>query len=449
VGYLRSRALKAGFALLLVTSSAGAQTPAVPNASTPAPAGASLDAPTASACLTISRQNVVACALARSADVAAERAGLQAVEGRGAAASVWLPSNPYLSLNGGRASELPWQGRNLVWGVTLSQELEIAGQRGRRLDVTSAERSAQERRLEAKARMVAADALVAYFDAVAAIEESRLADRLADLADALQTLARGRAEAGVGSAVEATVGQAQALRLRQARLAAERRVATSAATLATTLGYDPTRAQVRAEGGLEPLSGVDGPVAQLADAALGRRADLRVAEAEREAQKRRADLLRAARVPNPTLSFFWRNDWIGERTLGLGLGIPIPLPAPVGRTNAGEIAEAQAIGRRAGVELERLRREVRLEVVKAAETFGSWRRSLELVGADEVQRADEALRAIGDELRARRLAARDALLLQQPLVELLLTHLETRRQLCFASVELARAAGLPLERGVR
>lgn len=457
MGYLRSWALKAGFALLLATSSASAQTPAVssaggqapatPSASTQTPAVSSVDAPAAPACVNVSRQNVVACALARSADVSAERAGLQAVEGRRVAASVWLPSNPYLSLNGGRATELPLQGRNLVWGVTLSQELEIAGQRERRLDVASAERSAQAKRLEAKARVVAADALVAYFDAVAAIEEKRLADRLAELADALQTLAQGRAEAGVGSAVEATVGKAQALRLLQARLAAERRVATSAATLATMLGHDPTRTMVRAEGALEPLSGVDGPVAQLADAALGRRADVRVVEAEREAQTKRADLLRAARVPNPTLSVFLRNDWLGERTVGLGLGIPIPLPAPVGRTNAGEIAEAVASGRR--VEVERLRREVRLEVVKAAETFGSWRRSLELVGADDVQRADEALKAIGDELRARRLAARDALLLQQPLVELLLTQLETRRQLCFASVELARAAGLPLERGVQ
>ncbi|HEU4534476.1 MAG TPA: hypothetical protein VFS00_10175, partial [Polyangiaceae bacterium] len=128
-------------------------------------------------------------------------------------------------------------------------------------------------------------------------------------------------------------------------------------------------------------------------------------------------------------------------------GLPIPLPAPVGRTNAGEIAEASALGRRAGVEVERLRREVRLDVVKAAEAFASWQRALALFGPDDVRQADEALSAIADELKARRMAAREAFLLQQPLVELLLTHLETRRQLCFASVELARAAGLPLERG--
>ncbi|HEU4407715.1 MAG TPA: TolC family protein [Polyangiaceae bacterium] len=395
----------------------------------------------------MSRQTIVACALARSADVAAEREGVRAVEGRRAATSVVLPSNPYLSLNGGRATDFSLQGPTAVWGVNLSQELEIAGQRGRRLDVASAERSAQERRLEAKARTVAADALLAYFDALSAVEEKRLADRLAALAEALQTLAQARVETGVGAPVEATVGRAQALRLLQARLTAERRVATSTATLATLLGHDPSRGGVSVDGPLEPLSGLDGPVAQLADAALGRRADLRVAEAERAAQAKRADVLRATRVPNPTLSLFLRNDWIGERTFGVGLGFPIPLPAPVGRTNAGEIAEASALGRRAGVEVERLRREVRLDVVKAAETFASWQRALGLFGPDDVRQAEESLAAVADELRARRLAARDALLLQQPLVELLLTHLETRRQLCFASVELARAAGLPLERG--
>jgi outer membrane protein, heavy metal efflux system len=427
VRIFRTWVLAAGLAAVFPPSSAGAQAPP--------------------ACVAVSRHNVVACALARSADLAAERAGLQATEGRRAAASVLLPSNPYLSLSGGRATELPFQSGNLVWGLNLSQELEIAGQRGRRLDVASLERSAQARRLEAKARTAAAGALLAYFDALAAVEEKRLADRLAALADALQALAQARAETGLGAPVEATVGRAQALRLLQARVTAERRVATSSAALATLLGYDPTRTAVTVEGALEPLPGVEGPAAQLADAALSRRADLRVAEAEREAQAKRADLLRATRVPNPTLSVFLRNDWIGERTVGIGLGLPIPLPAPVGRTNAGEIAEASALGRRTGVEVERLRREVRLDVVKAAEAFASWQRSLALFGPDDVRQADEALSAIADELKARRMAAREALLLQQPLVELLLTHLETRRQLCFASVELARAAGLPLERG--
>lgn len=425
--FLRPWVLAAGLAAVFSPSSAGAEAPA--------------------ACVAVSRHNVVPCALARSADVAAERAGLQATEGRRAAASVLLPSNPYLSLSGGRATELPFQSGNLVWGVNLSQELEIGGQRGRRLDVASLERSAQARRLEAKARTAAADVLLAYFDALAAVEEKRLADRLAVLADALQTLAQARAETGLGSPVEATVGRAQALRLLQTRLAAERRVATSSAALATLLGHDPTRTAVTVEGALEPLPGVEGPTTQLADLALSRRADVKVAEAEREAQAKRADLLRATRVPNPTLSVFLRNDWIGERTVGVGLGLPIPLPAPVGRTNAGEIAEASALGRRAGVEVERLRREVRLDVVKAAEAFTSWQRALTLFGPDDVRQADEALAAIADELKARRMAAREALLLQQPLVELLLTHLETRRQLCFASVELARAAGLPLERG--
>jgi outer membrane protein, heavy metal efflux system len=399
------------------------------------------------ACTAVTRQSVVACALARSADVTAEREGLRAADGRRAAAEVLLPSNPYVSLNAGRATDLPLEGRTFVWGVNLSQELEIAGQRGRRIDVASAERSAQERRLEAKARTAAADALLAYFDALAAVEEKRLADRLAGLASAVEALTQARAEAGLGAPVESTVGRAQALRLLQARLAAERRVATTEAALATALGHDPTRVRVTAEGALEPLAVSEGPVAPLADAALARRADLRTAEAEREAQAKREGVLRAARVPNPTVSLFLRNDWIGERTFGVGLGFPIPLPAPVGRTNAGEIAEASALGRKAGADVERRRREVRLEVVRASEAFASWRRALDLFGPDDVRRADEALAAIADELRARRMAPRDAFLLQQPLVELLLSHLEARRQLCFASVEYARALGLPLERG--
>jgi hypothetical protein len=35
--------------------------------------------------------------------------------------------------------------------------------------------------------------------------------------------------------------------------------------------------------------------------------------------------------------------------------------------------------------------------------------------------------------------------MQQSLIDYLFAHVEARRQLCFASVELARAAGIPLE----
>ena len=74
-------------------------------------------------------------------------------------------------------------------------------------------------------------------------------------------------------------------------------------------------------------------------------------------------------------------------------------------------------------------------------------REIALFSAERLRRAEEAIASIAGELEAHRLPLRDALIMQQGLVELLQAHVEARRLLCLASVELARVSGLPLERG--
>ena len=395
------------------------------------------------------RDNVVACALRASPAVYADQKGLESVEGRRTAASLLFPSNPTLAITAGqRASQRDGDGVDL--GATLFQELEIGGQRGARLDVVGAEGDAHRARLRATRREVAATALTAYFDALAAVEERRVALRLGALSAALTRLGSARLEMGLGSEIEAEIASAAGTRLAQAQFAADRRVDATSALLTTLLGLDPTHGRVVAEGNLEPLAEVAGSAPDLdglVRSALAQRADIAIAQAEQHQHARRAELFRRSRIPNLTLSLFAQNERFNERVLGGGIAIPIPLPAPVGHTYAGETAEAEALAQRSGFEVERLRRAVRLEVVVAFENVSSRRRELALFSAERLRRAEDALTAIALELEARRLSVRDALVTQQGLVELLLGHVEARRLLCLASVELARVAALPLERG--
>ncbi|HWL87152.1 MAG TPA: TolC family protein, partial [Polyangiaceae bacterium] len=395
----------------------------------------------------VTRATVVSCALRASPEVYGERAGLEGLEGRQTAAGVRLPSNPSLGLTLGRRQTAAGaaEASGTTWGASLSQELEIAGQRGARLDEVGAEQRAQRQRIVAMQREAASAALAAYFDALAAKEERALTEHLANLARSLANLARGRADAGLGSAVEGELADAASVRLLQAQFTAERRVRTTAATLATLLGQDPTRGQVQVEGELAPLPVADAEPEALAGLALARRAEVAVAEAEREAQERRASVLRRSRIPNPTLSIFAQSDRADERVFGVGLSLPIPLPAPLGRTYAGEIAETEALAKRAGSEAVRVRRAVLLELATSAAAVTSRKQELALFDAARLARAEQALAAIAQELDARRLSVRDALLAQQTLVELLQANIEARRQLCLASAELARAAGIALE----
>ena len=395
----------------------------------------------------VTRSDVVRCALAASLVVRGEEQGLDAARARKTAASPLLPSNPVLSFSAARRSVAEANATN--WYASLNQEVEIAGQRGVRREAAEAAASAQSQRVLLSRRETAALASAAFFEALAAREEQRLAEQLVVTSEAVATAARARAERGLSAAIDADVADAATVRVLQARLAAERRVSHAGATLALLLGLDPSRPAPAVEGDLAPLPEVVNAGSVVSPRARSERPELRVVEAERRSLELRAAALRRARIPNPTLSIYAQNDGFDERVLGAGIGFPIPLPGNVGRTARGEIAEAEAQAARTGTDRERLEREIRFEVTTARQAFESRGTEVLAFTAERLERARTSLRSLSEEVQSGRLAVRDAAVAQQVLIELLRASIEARRAWCLASVDLARALGLPLERGAR
>jgi cobalt-zinc-cadmium efflux system outer membrane protein len=394
-------------------------------------------------CTPVRRANVVACALGASLASRAERQAELAAEGRRVAARPLFPSNPVLS---GTISQLS-TGSVVVpnWGASLSQEIEIGGQRGARLDAADAEVAAQRSRVLVTDRDVAADALRLYFDALAAEEARDLGRRLETATRAAAAVARGRAEKGVASTVDADIAEAAALHATDARLQAEQRAAQATAALASSLALDPA-APPSVEGDLTPLAGVDTQARALAARGFEDRPEVQALEAQRRAATERASVFRRSRVPNVTVLAFAQNDDLNDRILGLGLSVPLPLPEPIGRMHDGEVAEADALAARAATEAERLRRELRLGLATALSAYETRREAVTAYAPERAMRAEQDLAAMVQEIEAGRLSVRDAIVAQGLFVELLQARLEARRAICLASVELARAAGLPLER---
>lgn len=395
----------------------------------------------------VTRTNVVTCAIRASLALRSEEQGKEVLGGRRIAVSPLLPSNPLLSVTAGHRSASSGL-TAFNWYATLSQEIEVAGQRGTRRDAVDAAIAAQDKRALVARRRAALDAWTAYFEASAAQEEKQLVDRLSSVVEAIAAVARARATDGLISPLDADVAEATSLRITRARFSAERRVLLGRAELASLLGLDPST-PVAVQSDLTPIPGVDALARGLPPSTIVQRLEIEAADAERRAQELRADAFRRARIPNPSLSIFVQNDGFNERVLGAGIAFPIPLPGPVGRTYAGEIAEAEASGRRARTETERLQREIRLELASALASYESRQRELRAFTPERVAKAEESLRLLGQEIQAGRLDVKSALLAQQALVELLQAHVATRRELAIASVDLARAAGLPVEGGAR
>jgi cobalt-zinc-cadmium efflux system outer membrane protein len=384
---------------------------------------------------------LVRCALAASPEVQAAARGAEALAGRRLAARTILPSNPQVEVTAAARRGL-WNGERdvNVYG-RLSQELEVAGQRRTRVAVVDAELAGQRRRVDAARREVAAATLRLAFELVAAREQSAMLARIAAASQALVDLAAEGERLGLASGLHADIAAALIVKVRRQRVEADRRLATARALLASMLGQDPAAPDVDVAGELPPLR-VDGELPALVEHGLSHRAELDIARAERDAQLRTVEVYRRARVPNPSLVAFAQRDGFNERVLGGGLALPIPLPSPLGRTFAGEIAESRARARQAEAELERVRRQVRAEVVTAHAAVQARRAELELFDPARVARARGHLEGLAQEMAAGRLPIRDAVVLQQSLLELLAAQLEARRALGLATVELARAAGL-------
>ncbi len=394
-----------------------------------------------SECRRVSRANVVSCALAVSLSAEAELHGVEAARGREEAARPLLPSNPVLSGRIARRNASA-VGSDTNWSVTASQQFDLSGSRGARRRAAAFDRTAQQNVLSFTRRDAAAQALRAYFDALAGREELLLVRRLEESFQRVADASKAAAERGLAAGVDADVAEATLISIVSRRADAERRAKHASAALASLLGLEPTIA-LDLSGDLEPL--------RVADVRASRAApdlpQVRALEAQARAERARADVYRRARIPTPTLSVFVERDGFAENVLGAGLAIPVPLPHPLGRTYSGEIQEAEALAASASTNARKLRREVRLGLATALAEYETSQTALGLYTPERTSRAEQALHSMAAELAAGRLAIRDAIVAQTTLVELLVSALRVRQRLCVASVDLAVAAGVPLERG--
>jgi cobalt-zinc-cadmium efflux system outer membrane protein len=397
-----------------------------------------------SPCASITRENLATCVTGTSPAVRAGREAAAAASGRRIATEPWLPSNPTLALSLARRSGTEGRPGAVNYTATLSQEIQLNGQRAARRRAAEADVGARELETLATTRRVVADGYTAYFEVLASRDAAEVARRLEATALQIARVTKGRSEAGVSSPMDSEVAEAASLRVAQVRLAAERELGTSSAHLNSLLGRDATK-PVEVSGTLEPLAGVDGLAPTAARLNVERRPEVRALASDQRAWSARAEAFRRARIPNVTLQLFAQNDGYDERVLGAGLALPLPLPQPVGNRYTGEIREAEATARETAARTELLVRELGADLAVAVTDYESRRAEAALFTRDRADRADRYLADLAKELEAGRVSVRDALLAQQQLIDVLRGFVETRRALCLASVDLALAAGLPLE----
>lgn len=274
-------------------------------------------------------------AFAHSPDLQVASARLSTAQGRLIGAQTY-PYNP--TLQGQAASRQDSQGRQGVdFQFSLSQQLELAGQRGKRVNAAQASLAAEQAQLQRAQRLVAARVHLAFVSALEARDFAAVAQRDMALTERLYDLAQRRLERGAGTQLDVNVAAAELGRAQASYQAANATYTGQSAALAEAIGLDPTSLP-QPRGALQRALAPLPPLDQLVTSARDQRADLQTLRAQIQASLARHNLAQAAAWPNLTVRAFAGREDNTATLLGGSLAIPLPLF----NRNQGPIAETRA-----------------------------------------------------------------------------------------------------------
>jgi cobalt-zinc-cadmium efflux system outer membrane protein len=382
----------------------------------------------------LDRATVIACATRDNPRLEAHEAAMKVAAARRTTARVVLPSHPELEVLGA-TRKAPGIPRNWNLYGTLRQELEVGGQRRRRMDVAASEHDVASARARTTRRDIVADALLAYYDVLAARERRVLVEQARRVSGALASLAAARSKAGSEAGLTADLAEIAAVALERGALEHARAEAIADATLARALGLSPDELP-QVSGSLAPIEFPE------RSAEPSARAELAEARAIERLRVRETALVRRQLVPNPSVSLFVQRDGFAELVVGAGVALPLPLPGPVGPLTKSRVAESRAREREAGLQSAAVVRAIELDVDVTREDLRTRRAMATLYTEDLLTRARADLDALAKALADGQMDVRGALLAQQQLLEFIEGDIDARHEACRAAIAAARARGI-------
>ena len=207
--------------------------------------------------------------------------------------------------------------------IQLNQPIELGGKRQARVALAQGEAALARSELQVLRQELRAEVVAAFHGVLVAEERQALAAVLAELASKSVDVAARQVAAGKVSPIDATRARLAASEAKAELNAAKAELALVRTRLGALVGRpgETLRLAARQDAPLPNLAPLALLQARLVEAAPLRRARSAVA-----AQSAQAQVERAARIPDLTLSVgSQRADEVGRRQAVLGLSVPLPL----------------------------------------------------------------------------------------------------------------------------
>jgi cobalt-zinc-cadmium efflux system outer membrane protein len=397
-----------------------------------------LSAPEIARGATITLEQAVSTALERNARILAQRAEVEGARATARGASRLVRANPEVQGAWGPRRS-PGEQTTTDFEVSLSQELEVFGQRAARRDASAALVAAAEGRLQASRVEVAAEVRTAFARALAADQRLGIADESLALAREELAAAEERLRSGAASRIELNAARAALGRAARERAEAVQRRAAARAALVALTGVESAE-PVELAGELDGAVKAGEPVDQLTETALARRSD--VAAARREVEAARAEKRLAARsaFPNPRLgaSYAEEGDPRGDARIVQGT---LAFDLPLFDRNQEERGIAAARAQRAEIALAALTRAARADVAQAVARLEAAAEAARAWTGGPLEAVTENMKLVDEAYRAGKVDFFQLLLIRRETLEARNGYVDALEELHAAKAELLRATG--------
>jgi cobalt-zinc-cadmium efflux system outer membrane protein len=395
-------------------------------------------APAIAGAAPVTVDEAISTALDRNATILALRAEIQGLRAQVRGTSRLVRSNPEIAgAFGPRRS--PGEESTTDLEVSLSQELEIFGQRSARRDAAAATLAAAEGRLESRRVEVAAEVRTAFARALADEQRLAVADESLGLAKEELQAAEQRLRSGATSRMEVNAALAAVGRAARERAAAVQRRSAAYGRLVVLTGVDPGEPLELAGELSASAPGESGRDANL-EKALERRADIAAARRDVDAARAEGRLAARSALPSPRVgvSYAEEGDPRGDAQIVQGT---LAFDLPLFNRNQEERGAAAARERQAELALAALIRAARGEVTLAVARLEAANDATRAWTGGPLEAVAENMRLVDEAYRAGKVDFFQLLLIRRETLEARNGYVDALEELHAAQAELLRATG--------
>ena len=357
---------------------------------------------------------------------------VEIARGKLSTARLISPFNPVLEGQGGPRS-IPGAKNGTDYGVGLSMELEVAGQRGLRIGEAEKNLQRAEAAFKDFARTFTAKLSRTFHQALVGRERVTLLRRVEELNRRLVEVTQVRLQAGDVSGLETNVAAVRYGRARKETLDGDRELRQTLLELRRLVGVEESIAPTG------ELSVAVSPIAlqELFERARANRPDLLARKRELERAEAEIGLRRREVIPNPSVGISFNREGTGDKIVLGSLSIPLP----VFNRRQGELESLEARRTQARAELLAVEKEIRKEVDQALNQWATASESFQLFQKEIIARTEENFKLLEAAYRERKIDFPQVLIMENDLISATLSYLDTALALRDAAIKLQEVTG--------